>query len=104
MAKRERIDIKAILADPEQRKILLRNASDFLVALGRDNTHVVTNAERLRLARAMLRDARDLIKEAGADRTLKRVRGTLTSIGGAIRHADLEPHRRARQAAGKSGA
>jgi hypothetical protein len=37
----KRVDIKAILADPEQRAELVKGMTDFLVAVGRDNTIVV---------------------------------------------------------------
>jgi len=45
-----------------------------------------------------LRRARDLLKRAGAKRTVARVRLAITSAGGAERHARLAPFREARQA------
>ncbi len=44
-----------------------------------------------------LRIARELLKEAGAPKTTRRVRLALTSAGGALRHAELAPYREARQ-------
>lgn len=46
-----------------------------------------TNAQKCRLAIQHLRDARDLLKAAGASRTVERVRLAITSAGGAERHA-----------------
>lgn len=58
----------------------------------------ITQAEAVRQAITHLRAARDLLKAAGARRTLARVRLAITSAGGAERHAKLAPYREIRQA------
>lgn len=47
-----------------------------------------TPLNKLRVAEALIRTVRDLVKDAGAPRTLDRVRKTITSLGGAVRHAE----------------
>lgn len=44
--------------------------------------------EKCRAALELLRNARDLLAEAGATRAADRVRLAITSTGGAIRHAE----------------
>jgi len=46
-----------------------------------------------------LREARDLFKQAGATKTLARVRSAISSAQGARRHAENAPFREARRAA-----
>ena len=43
----KRVDIKAILANPEQREELVKGATDFIVAVGRDDTTVVEDPDDL---------------------------------------------------------
>ncbi len=59
-------------------------------------THA-TKAALVRSAIIHLREARDLLKQAGAKKTTARVRLALTSAGGALRHAELAPIREERQ-------
>jgi hypothetical protein len=58
---------------------------------------IVTNEERIGVAMGHLRVARDLLKDAGAVKTVERVRAALKSADGARRHARLEPYRTLRQ-------
>lgn len=57
------------------------------------------NATLCREANDKLREARDLLVQAGARRAADKVRDAIASCGGAIRHADLEPFRKVRQVA-----
>jgi len=57
-----------------------------------------TALERTDAALAHLMIARDLLKQAGAVKTLARVRLAISSCKGAVRHASLEPIRKERQA------
>jgi hypothetical protein len=56
-----------------------------------------SNAVKVSAAIYHLRQARDLLKAAGAKRTVDRVRLALTSAGGAERHAKLQPYRTQRR-------
>ena len=53
--------------------------------------------QEIRQAIDHLRAARDLLKSAGAPRTVHRVRLALSSAGGALRHAELAPIREERR-------
>jgi hypothetical protein len=50
-------------------------------------TDTETPRQKLLRAQELLREARDLCIQADAPRTTARVRGAITSVGGAIRHA-----------------
>lgn len=50
-------------------------------------TNGTLNMYQIAQAIRLLKDARDLLKQAGAPKTLARVRAALTSAGGAERHA-----------------
>jgi hypothetical protein len=58
---------------------------------------MTSNYDLVLEAQDHLRKARDLLKQAGAKKSVARVRLALTSVGGAARHAMLEPHRVQRQ-------
>lgn len=58
-----------------------------LQAIARLTREPATDAERVRQAIEHLKRARDLLKTAGATRTVERVRLAITSAGGAERHA-----------------
>ena len=55
--------------------------------------------ELVKQALAKLCEARDLLAQAQAPKTLERVRLAISSCKGAVRNAELKPYRLARQAA-----
>ena len=57
----------------------------------------ISNADRVAVAIQLLREARNLLREAGSTKALDRVRLALTSAQGAYRHAQNEPYRLRRQ-------
>ena len=59
---------------------------------------MTTTTQQIRQAIDHLRSARDLLKSAGAPKTVHRVRLAISSAGGALRHAELAPIREERQA------
>jgi hypothetical protein len=61
----------------------------------------ISNERRVERAMALLREARGLLRAAGARRAMEKVQLALKSADGARRHAGLEPIRLARQ--GKGG-
>lgn len=85
----QRTDLDATWATLYQIKEDARRA---LIAL-RKRDAPKTSAERVAHAVEHLKAARELLKAAGARRTLERVRLALTSAGGAERHAKHEPYR-----------
>lgn len=52
------------------------------------------DAARCRRALLLAREARDLLRSAGASRSYDRARGLVASIGGAVRHAEGKDVRR----------
>lgn len=56
------------------------------------------NVNRIGMALAHLRAARELLKEAEAKRSVEKVRKAINSTEGARRHARLAPWRKTRQA------
>lgn len=58
----------------------------------------MTKLQYAREGLRLLREARNCFARAGAPRTMARVRLAITSAGGAVRHASLEPYRLARRA------
>lgn len=62
----------------------------------------MTRLEKIDRAYNLLREARDLLAEAQAPKTLQRVRLSLTSCQGARRHAANDPYRAERQTEGRS--
>lgn len=58
-----------------------------------------TNYDRVDAALKLLREARDLLVEAGAEKTAARARLAISSACGARRHAAHEKYRLARKAA-----
>lgn len=59
---------------------------------------MTTRADELRTARTLLRECRELTKHARARRTTARIRAAISSINGAIRHAEMDAWRAARPA------
>lgn len=60
-----------------------------------DKAILQPRAEKVREALELLRWARDLLKEAGAERALERTRSAISSTEGALRHAsnkDMNEH------------
>lgn len=53
----------------------------------------MNNVQKVRAAVLMLREARNLLKEAGASRSVARVRNALKSAEGAERHAQCMANR-----------
>ena len=54
------------------------------------------NALKVRRALALVREARDLLRHAGAKRAAQRVASVIHSVEGAARHAELVDQRRER--------
>lgn len=54
----------------------------------KNDTINAARAPKIREALELVRWARDLLKEAGAEKALERTRLAITSIEGAVRHAE----------------